>query len=87
MLDHAKLARGEGTLPALLRDHARERGGQVALRAKHNGIWKGATWADYDSAARHVALGLTRLGLVRGDRIVIAAEDVPSGSMPTSARK
>ena len=77
MPDHALLARGEGTLPTLLREHAQVRGAQVALREKHNGIWKAATWGDYHAAARHVALGLTALGLARGDRLIIAAEDVP----------
>ncbi len=77
MLDHAKLARGEATLPGLLQIHARERGAQIALREKKHGIWQGTSWAGYYAAARQVALGLTRLGLARGDRIIIAAEDVP----------
>jgi long-chain acyl-CoA synthetase len=77
MLAHEQLIRGEGTLPALLRYRAQERGDQVALREKHQGIWRARTWADYYRDARRVALGLRRLGLVRGDRIVIAAEDVP----------
>ena len=77
MLDHAKLARGEGTLPALLRTQAQQRGAQIALREKEHGIWKGATWADYFSRARRVALGLKALGLQRGDRLIIASEDVP----------
>ena len=77
MLDHAKLARGDATLPELLRTHARERGTQVALREKLHGIWQGTTWAGYYAAARQVALGLMKLGLQRGDRIVIASEDVP----------
>lgn len=77
MLDHAQLIRGEATLPALLRMQARERGAQVALREKIHGIWQGRTWQDYYLAARRVAHGLTKLGLERGDRIIIAAEDVP----------
>ena len=78
MVEHERLARGEGTLPALLRDNARRHPAQVALREKEHGIWKGSTWADYEARARHVALGLAALGLVKGDRIVIAAEDVPA---------
>lgn len=77
MLDHDKLIRGEATLPGLLRLHARERGEQVALREKVRGIWRGRTWAEYYRDARRVALGLMMLGLRRGDRIVIAGEDVP----------
>ena len=78
MVEHERLARGEGTLPALLRDNARRHPAQVALREKEHGIWKGSTWADYEARARRVALGLAALGLVKGDRIVIAAEDVPA---------
>ena len=77
MAEHERLARGEGTLPALLRDNARRHPGQVALREKEHGIWKGSTWADYEARARRVALGLAALGLVKGDRIVIASEDTP----------
>ncbi|WP_234195581.1 AMP-dependent synthetase/ligase [Pseudacidovorax sp. NFM-22] len=77
MLEHAQLIEGATTLPALLRLHARERGDQVALREKDRGIWRARTWADYHRQARRFALGLMRLGLARGDRIVIAAEGVP----------
>ena len=78
MLDHDKLIRGEATMPGLLRIQAQERGGQVALREKIHGIWRGRTWSDYYRDARRVAFGLTRLGLQRGDRIIIAGEDVPA---------
>jgi long-chain acyl-CoA synthetase len=77
MLDHDKLIRGEATMPGLLRKRAQERGGQVALREKIHGIWRGRTWADYYRDARRVAFGLAQLGLKRGDRIIVAAEDVP----------
>ncbi len=74
----APLARGEATLPQLLLAHARERGARIALREKSHGIWQGTTWAEYLANARHVALGLQSLGLVRGDRLVIASEDTPA---------
>jgi len=77
MLEHDKLIRGEATLPGLLRLRAQQRGRQVALREKIHGIWRGRTWADYYRDARRVAFGLTKLGLQRGDRIIIAGEDVP----------
>ncbi|MDR7093090.1 AMP-dependent synthetase/ligase [Hydrogenophaga laconesensis] len=77
MLEHAQLIRGEATMPGLLRLRAKERGSQVALREKIHGIWQGRTWLEYYQTARRVAHGLTRLGLQRGDRIIIAAEDVP----------
>lgn len=77
MLEHEQLIRGETTMPALLRLHAQQHGERVALREKIQGIWRGRTWADYYRDARRAALGFMRLGLQRGERIVIAAEDVP----------
>jgi long-chain acyl-CoA synthetase len=77
MSDHAQLIRGEATMPGLLRQRAQERGAQVAMREKIHGIWQGRTWNDYYLTARRVAHGLTQLGLKRGDRIIIAGEDVP----------
>jgi long-chain acyl-CoA synthetase len=77
MLEHEKLLRGEATMPGLLRQRAREHGGKVALREKVQGVWRATTWEGYWRKARRVALGLTKLGLARGDRIIIASEDTP----------
>lgn len=77
MLDHSTLIRGEATLPALLRMRAGKFGNQVALREKDQGIWRARTWSEYYETARKVAFGMTSLGLKRGDRIVIASENVP----------
>ncbi len=77
MLDHARLIRGEATLPELLRSRAEKHGDEVALREKIQGVWQGRSWAQYYQDARRVALGLLRLGLKAGDRIIVAAEDVP----------
>ncbi len=77
MSTHDALIRGEATLPGLLRQQAQARGNQPALREKIHGIWQARTWADYWRDARRAALGLWQLGLARGDRIIIAAEDIP----------
>jgi long-chain acyl-CoA synthetase len=77
MLDHARLIRGEATLPELLRSRAEKHGDEVALREKIQGVWQGRSWAQYYQDARRVALGLVGLGLKAGDRIIVAAEDVP----------
>ncbi|MEO7850947.1 MAG: AMP-binding protein [Rubrivivax sp.] len=77
MLEHDNLIAGNVTMPGLLRLRAQERGSQVALREKDQGVWKARTWAEYYRDARRTALGFMKLGLQRGDRIVIAAEDVP----------
>jgi len=78
MLDHDTLLRGETTLPAMLRIHATQRPDEVALREKIHGIWITRTWGHYWRDARRTALGLWKLGLKKGDRIIIAAEDVPA---------
>ncbi|MCK9513143.1 MAG: AMP-binding protein [Pigmentiphaga sp.] len=77
MFEHDQMIRGETTLPALLRKHATGRGGQVALREKVQGVWRASTWADYYRRARRVALGMVKLGLERGDRVIIAGENTP----------
>lgn len=77
MTDRTLLASGDSTLPRLLREHARHEGARTALREKLLGIWRATSWAEYYEQARLVALGLMSLGLQRGDRIVIASENVP----------
>lgn len=77
MSDHEQLLKGEATLPGLLRQRAQQLSAKVALREKVQGVWRAITWQDYWQHARRVALGLTKLGLARGDRIVIASEDTP----------
>lgn len=77
MLEHDRLIRGEATLPGLLRLQAEQRGAQTALREKDRGVWRARSWADYYRDARRAALGLMKLGLQRGDRIAVAAEDIP----------
>src|SRR5690606_8119170 len=77
MFNHEQMIRGETTLPALLRKNAAERGGQTALREKIQGVWRASTWADYYHRARRVALGMIKLGLQRGDRVIIAGENTP----------
>jgi len=77
MFDPDRLIRGDAVMPHLLRERAKQHGQRIALREKVQGVWKGATWAGYYTAAREAALGLMSLGLERGDRIIIASEDVP----------
>ena len=77
MVDRARLAGGEATLPQLLREHALARPEQTALREKTHGIWHATTWREYHQRARWVALALTNLGLQRSDRIIVAAENSP----------
>ena len=75
--DPENLKAGTGTLPRLLREHARRHGGELALREKVLGVWERNDWAHYYGQARRFAFALLSLGLKRGDRIVIASENSP----------
>ena len=65
------------TLPAKLRQRARQEPTRVAMRHKTLGIWREYTWADYDERARAVALGLGALGVGPGDKVCIHSENRP----------
>lgn len=63
------------TLPGLLFARAAGQPGRVALREKELGVWEEITWGEYARQVRHVALGLYRLGVRRGDRVAIMADN------------
>ncbi len=75
--DLQNLTEGTGTLPRLLREHARRSGTELALREKEMGVWRRYDWNHYYSQARRFALALLSLGFTRGDRIIIASENTP----------
>jgi long-chain acyl-CoA synthetase len=50
---------------------------KVALRSKVDGVWKGQTWSEWDTASREIAGGLRALGLVVGDRACILSNTRP----------
>jgi long-chain acyl-CoA synthetase len=77
MMDYAGRARAGDTYPKLLRLNAREHGEEIALREKDFGLWRVLTWNDYQSRVRDFALGLTELGLSRGDVIGIIGDNRP----------
>ncbi|HEU0061912.1 MAG TPA: AMP-binding protein [Hyphomicrobiaceae bacterium] len=62
------------TAPALLIARARARPGAIAFRAKHRGIYREKTWAQYAAEVARAAKGLSTLGLKRGERIAIMAD-------------
>ncbi|HEY6001414.1 MAG TPA: AMP-binding protein, partial [Anaeromyxobacter sp.] len=72
-----RLARGEATLPQLLRHRAMTLGQALALREKDRGLWRRYSWAHYYTTARRVALGLRALGVKAGDRVAIASVNTP----------
>src|SRR5215468_10776477 len=69
-------ARAE-TFPKLLVRNARLYGQRPAFRHKDLGIWQVWTWAEVLKEARAYAVGLSRLGLKRGDTIAIVGSNRP----------
>ncbi len=63
------------TLPRLLRERARVAPREVALREKDLGIWQRVSWEEYLGHVRRFCLGLVSLGLGRGDKVAILAEN------------
>jgi long-chain acyl-CoA synthetase len=68
--------RGE-TLPAQLLERAAEMPDRTAYRHKRLGVWEAGTWATYADDAAAVGLALEALGVRRGDRVAIAADNRP----------
>ncbi|MGK2930871.1 MAG: AMP-dependent synthetase/ligase [Acidimicrobiales bacterium] len=62
-------------LPALLLRHARERPDAVALREKQLGRWVETTWTHYADRVASVAAGLAELGVQRGDKVAVHADN------------
>ena len=63
------------TLPQMLREQAKLRPEQIAIRQKDFGIWKPFTWAQYFERASHVGAGFRALGLQEGGHVAILAEN------------
>ena len=49
----------------------------VAMRYKHNGIWRPYTWKDYYINVKHLSLGLLSLGFEPGDKVLIIGDNAP----------
>jgi long-chain acyl-CoA synthetase len=68
------------TLPKLLVERAGEFGHRrIAMREKEYGIWRPVTWADYLARVRELTLGLSALGLRRGDKVALIGRNRPEG--------
>jgi len=65
------------TLPKLLALHARDHGGEVAMREKDFGIWRPFTWVQFHERVRAFALGLTQLGVGKGDVVALLGDNRP----------
>jgi long-chain acyl-CoA synthetase len=65
------------TLPGLVVVNARRRPSRVAVRRKAFGIWQETTWAGFLEEMRSVALALHSLGVGKGGRAAIIADNDP----------
>jgi long-chain acyl-CoA synthetase len=61
------------TIVELFRQQVRALGSRTALRESVDGTWQSLTWADYGSAVREIAAGLTDLGIAPEDRVALLA--------------
>lgn len=76
-MDQSQLPK-EDTLPKLLaRNVLRYGRTQVAAREKRMGIWQSYSWQDYYDVVKHLCLAFISMGLRRGDRVAILAENKP----------
>ena len=50
---------------------------KIAMRQKDMGIWRSYTWQDSYEQVRQLSLGLTKLGLKRGDKVCIIGDNDP----------
>ena len=67
----------DDTFPKLLLRNANIRGGRPAMRQKDLGIWQTWTWADVLDEVRAFAVGLSALGISRGDKVAIVGQNRP----------
>src|SRR5687768_13354526 len=64
-------------LASLFWDRAAELGSKPLLWSKRAGAWHASSWSEVRAAASSLARGLRDLGIVPGDRVVIAMENRP----------
>lgn len=67
----------EYTIPQLLRLRVDHSGETVALREKDFGIWNSYTWRCYLDHVRKVALGMSQIGIQKGDTVAIISDNIP----------
>lgn len=69
----------ETTLPKLLKRNAETFGTRkTALREKELGIWQSYTWEQYYQNVKLLSLGLTSLGIEKGERVAIIGNNRPA---------
>jgi len=61
----------------LFNERVRLSGPKTAVRWREGGVWREATWSDWDRASREIAAGLRSLGIARGDRACLLGNSRP----------
>jgi len=72
MAEYERLRRT--TAPALICRRARAEPDAIAFRAKHRGLYRERSWADYAAAVARCAAAFERLGLAAGERVAIMGD-------------
>jgi len=65
------------TVPKVLRRNNLSYGDRIAMRKKRLGIWHQYTWKEVFQHVTSICLGFLRLGLQKGDRVVIIGNNDP----------
>lgn len=75
--DHRDTHNYNTTFPSLLLENARRFGPRTALREKEWGVWQSHSWEDYVRAVSEFSAGLKKLGLGKGDILVLIGDNRP----------
>ncbi len=67
----------EDTFPKLLLRNAKKFADRPAMREKDLGIWQTWTWADVLDEVRCLSIGLSGLGIKKGDKVAIVGDNRP----------
>ena len=65
------------TLPQILLRQAEKRGSETAIREKAYGIWQTYNWQAYSLYMKRTGLGLSAMGLKRGENVGIITNNIP----------
>lgn len=65
----------EKTINHVFRNRTGTYNDRLAVEKKRNGGWDSATWSQYYDRARAVGLGLSSLGVEKGDRVALLSEN------------
>lgn len=77
--DYGELASAaQYTLPQILLKQSESLGSEAtAIREKAYGIWQTYTWLDYYRYVKYTGLGLSKIGLKRGESVGVVTDNMP----------